>query len=291
MTNPALRADDNSGQVIRIRISTWTDLPGFYPSGIKANARLGWYARHFDVVEINTSFYQVVAPHTYQKWLEQTPDSLMFDIKAFRELTHERHVRPDAIFHRFRNSLQTLRADRRLGAVLFQFPPSFICTAVNRAFVASLPNQMPGDQLVVEFRHVSWFDGENKTGTIELLRDRNIALAVVDEPFLPPHTVPLEAIATCEALAYVRLHGRNANGWFAGRHRRYAYDYSREELNEIASTVRELAGQSRQVHVVFNNNSTGAGTVNAQQLAKLLGVSSSGTMEQPMRQALLLDLP
>lgn len=276
---------------LRIGISSWTDLPGFYPAGIKANDRLGWYARHFNVVEINVSFYRLVMPHTYVDWLHKTPTSLTFDVKAFRELTHERHASPGAIFRGFRESLQPLRESNRLGAILFQFPPGFTSTTANRAYVAALPDYLAGDRIVVEFRHVSWLDEAHTAETAALLRDHGMTLAVVDEPFLPPHTAPLTPIPTNDDLGYLRLHGRNAEGWFAGRDRRYDYDYSPAELLEIAEIVHDLARQCREVHVLFNNNSAGAGTINAQQLARLLGVHPTDTLDLPMRQASLIDLP
>lgn len=289
MTRDSSDARASAATEVKIGISSWTDLPGFYPEGIKANARLGWYARSFDVVEINTSFYRVVAPHVYQRWLSQTPTSLTFDIKAFRELTHERHESTHNVFREFRNSLDPLRTDRRLGAILFQFPPGFVNSQANRAYVAALSNLMPGDRIAVEFRHASWLDDEHRNQTIELLRDRNIALAVIDEPSLPPRTIPLVPVATSGEVAYVRLHGRNAQGWSGDREQRYAYDYSQSELEAMADIVRSLSRESREVHVLFNNNSTGAGTVNAQQLAKILGVAPSTTLEEPLRQATLLD--
>jgi uncharacterized protein YecE (DUF72 family) len=217
--------------------------------------------------------------------LDQTPKSLTFDIKAFRELTHERYQAPAALFGEFRDSLQPLRADHRLGAILFQFPPSFTNSPASRAYVASIPTHMPGDQIVVEFRHESWLDESHLVATTQLMRDSGIAMAVVDEPSLPPHTVPLVPTVTNHNLSYVRLHGRNAQGWFGRRDHRYDYDYSASELEEVANIVRKLATESRQVHVLFNNNAKGAGTVNAQQLGQLLGVSPPGDYEQPLRQS------
>jgi uncharacterized protein YecE (DUF72 family) len=86
------------------------------------------------------------------------------------------------------------------------------------------------------------------------------------------------------------LHGRNAAGWYGDREKRYAYDYSPAELHAIGEIVGDLKRNSRKVHVFFNNNSTGAGTINAQQLAALLGISSSSPVKLPPRQATFLDL-
>ena len=61
---------------IRIGISSWGGLPGFYPSSVKSAEKLAWFARFFSVVEVNVSFYRIVPPHTYVNWAELTPAGL-----------------------------------------------------------------------------------------------------------------------------------------------------------------------------------------------------------------------
>jgi uncharacterized protein YecE (DUF72 family) len=87
----------------------------------------------------------------------------------------------------------------------------------------------------------------------------------------------------------VRLHGRNADTWYrdSGGGTRYDYDYSATDLDALAATVRDLARQAREVHVMFNNNAWGAGTLNALALAELLGVSHADMPELPPAQARL----
>jgi uncharacterized protein YecE (DUF72 family) len=96
---------------------------------------------------------------------------------------------------------------------------------------------------------------------------------------------------TNPALAYVRLHGRNAAAWYRGGSggTRYDYDYSPAELQEWAATVENLARQAREVHVMFNNNAKGAGTRNAMALGELLGVSPGDPPPLPPEQARLFS--
>jgi uncharacterized protein YecE (DUF72 family) len=277
---------------VRIGISSWGSLPGFYPSGVKPAERLAWYARYFAVVEVNVSYYRLVPPRTYDTWLESTPETLVFDVKALGDLTHFRDTPPtDAAFADFRASYEPLRAAHRLGGALFQFPPRFTNSARSRQYLRRVAAAMSGDLTIVEFRHVSWLTPEAAPATFALLEELGIAYAIADEPQIPNDTPPPLPAVTNPSLAYVRLHGRNAAGWYRGRGDRYNYDYTAAELEEWAGIVVDLAGQARQVHVLFNNNAGGAGTRNAVALGKMLGVSPDATLEHPAAQASLFERP
>src|SRR5688500_7618520 len=101
VTGRATPASERAGD-IRIGISSWGGLPGFYPSSVKSAEKLAWFARFFTVVEVNVSFYRIVPPHTYVNWAEMTPPDFVFDVKAFGELTHFRDPPPDETFTSFR---------------------------------------------------------------------------------------------------------------------------------------------------------------------------------------------
>jgi uncharacterized protein YecE (DUF72 family) len=271
---------------IRIGISSWGGLPGFYPSSVKSADKLAWFARFFSVVEVNVSFYRLVPPHTYENWAELTPADFMFDVKAFSELTHFREPPPTETFTAFRASYAPLRDMNRLGGVLYQFPPQFANTPVSRSYLQRIAREMTGDVTVVEFRNYSWLAPDTAKSTLALLEELGLAYAVADEPQIPDDTVPPIPAVTNPALAYIRLHGRNAETWYrgGGGGTRYDYDYSAAELEEWAGIATDLARQSRQVHVLFNNNARGAGTRNAQELGRLLGIAPQDAPELPPQQ-------
>ena len=274
---------------IRIGISSWGGLPGFYPSSIKSGDKLTWFARFFSVVEVNVSFYRIVPPATYDTWAEITPPVFMFDVKAFSELTHFRESPPGETFAAFRDSYASVRDMGRLGGVLFQFPPRFANTPSSREYLRRVGREMAGDVAIVEFRNHSWLAPDSAESTFSLLREAGLAYAIADEPQIPNDTVPPLPAVTNPALAYVRLHGRNAAAWYRGGSggTRYDYDYSPEELLEWAEAVEDLARQAREVHVMFNNNAKGAGTRNAMALGELLGVSPEDPPPLPPEQVRL----
>jgi uncharacterized protein YecE (DUF72 family) len=268
---------------IRIGISSWGGLPGFYPSHIKSGEKLAWFARFFTVVEVNVSFYRIVPPHTYQSWADLTPPDFLFDVKAFQELTHFREPPPEETFAAFRASYAPLRDMNRIGGVLFQFPPRFANSPVSRTYLQRVARAMAGDVAVVEFRNHSWLAPEAAEATFALLKELKLGYAIADEPQIPHDTVPPIPAVTDPALAYIRLHGRNAETWYrgGGGGTRYDYDYSAAELVEWAGVATDLARQARQVHVLFNNNARGAGTRNAHELGRLLGIAPEDTPDLP----------
>jgi len=273
---------------IRVGISSWNSLPGFYPARIKADDKLPWYARHFSIVEVNTSYYRPVPASTYEKWIGLTPEGFLFDVKAFRDLTHGDTIPPDSTFAQFRDSLEPLRAANRFGCALFQFPPSFGNSQDSRDFLRRVAEQMASDQVAVEFRNGTWLDEDNAAETLALLSDLGLAYAIADEPQLSRGTVQPLVATTSEDLAYVRLHGRNAKGW-QGHGGRYDYDYSTDELVGFAETIEQLAGSAKQVHVMFNNNERGAGTRNALVLVGMLRGEAPQTEDLPPVQAALFS--
>ncbi len=273
---------------VRVGISSWNSLPGFYPARTRPDDKLPWYARHFPIVEVNTSYYRPVPAATYEKWIAITPDGFLFDVKAFRDLTHGETIPPDTTFAQFRDSLQPLRAANRFGCALFQFPPSFGNTQQNQDFLRRVAEQMVPDQVAVEFRNGTWLDVENAPATLALLSDLGLAYAIADEPQLSRGTVQPLVAATSEDFAYLRLHGRNTKGWL-GHSGRYDYDYSTDEIVEFAETVEKLATSAKHVHVMFNNNEKGAGTRNALVLIGMLRGEAPHTEDLPPVQATLFS--
>ena len=70
--------------MIRIGTSSWADpefVRDWYPPKLPAPARLGWYAQHFDYVEVNSTFYAIPVKKVVNRWDSETPSSFLFDVK------------------------------------------------------------------------------------------------------------------------------------------------------------------------------------------------------------------
>ncbi|MBI4319986.1 MAG: DUF72 domain-containing protein [Chloroflexi bacterium] len=252
----------------------------FYPSDIQDRDMIKYYAQHFRVVEVDSTYYHMPRYQNFKLWAERTPEGFIFDVKAYRELTkHDEDVEPSAdTFRKFGSALEPLKEAGKLGVVLFQFPPWFRFSEKNIGYIRECKDQMPGYRLAVEFRHGSWLYPNAEAQTFRFLRENDLAFVSVDEPQFSGSTVPPVARATSE-IAVVRFHGRNKDSWFKRGitvEQRFNYLYKQEELAEWVPKIKELALNTQQVHVLMNNCYHDYSVRNARDIAGLLGIGGQG---------------
>jgi uncharacterized protein YecE (DUF72 family) len=303
---------------VRIGTCSWADealSKYFYPPKLPARERLAYYADHFDTVEVDSTFYRLPSESMVQGWAERTPDGFTMHVKAFGLMT--RHpVKPEVlpedlravmpvdargrvdrpprelrgeVFRLFLEALEPLRSSGKLGGILFQLPPYVVYKDLSLDYLEWAREQLDGDAMLLEFRHRSWLDEENRSETLSFVESLGASYVTVDAPksdsaknLIP--TVP----AVTNGIAYVRFHGRNLGTWNkrgGSAADRFDYLYSDAELEEWAPTLRELAQQSEQAYAFFNNNSTAEdpenplgrisqAAANARQLRRLLDVNN-----------------
>jgi len=156
----------------------------FYPEDLSAKKRLEYYASQLGTVEINNTFYRTPKASVVEGWRDKVEGEFRFVIKASQRLTHHRRLKDCA--EDLGHALEVYRLmGERLGAVLFQLPPSFRKDLERlRAFLGLLPDDL---RAAFEFRHASWFDDE----TYDVLRAGKAALVVSDVDGAPePPLVP-----------------------------------------------------------------------------------------------------
>jgi len=274
---------------------------------MSAEARLRYYARFFDVVEVNSSYYAIPDVLTVARWAARTPPGFLFNVKAYALMTGH-HPRPqtlpadlerllpsrprrthrgeieagefpaeaiDEAFRLFRAALTPLSDAGKLGHVLFQFAPWVRFDGAWVEYIASLPLRLPGLRPAVEFRHRSWLP-EHAADALTVLRAAGVANVVVDGP-VGAGSIPRVAEVTAP-VAVFRLHGRNADGWarqLRGEEpavrEKYDYLYTEAELRELLTEIEEAADAADEVHVSFNNNNRDYPVRNARMLKRLLG--------------------
>lgn len=248
---------------IRVGTCAWSDHENFYPPGLKAGDRLAYYAKHFTLVEVDSTYYHLQPRRNFEKWARVTPEDFVFNVKAHRSMTLHERPRPSEetlldTFAAFREALQPLAESGKLKALHFQFPPWFTKSREHVDYLRWVRELLPEATVSVEFRHRSWFRGPEETGeTLSLLKGLGYAHTICDEPQIGSGTVPPVVEATHPDLAILRLHGRNAQTWYRKTQmsgERFDYLYSPEELAEWAPPLEVLAQQVAEVHVLFNNN-------------------------------------
>jgi uncharacterized protein YecE (DUF72 family) len=230
---------------------------------------LAYLARFFDTIEINSSFYRPFTASTAKSWARRVSEAadFIFTAKLHRAFTHERGKATGADEKAVREGLDTLAVEKKLGAVLIQFPWSFKNTDDDRLYLTKLLAQFKDYPLVLEVRHSSW----NQPQIYEWLEDLGVGICNVDQPVFARSIKPA-AVATSQ-VGYVRLHGRNYQDWFrdkAPRDDRYNYLYSLDELDPWVTRVKEIAAKTKESYVITNNHFRGQAVVNALEIKATL---------------------
>jgi uncharacterized protein YecE (DUF72 family) len=259
----------------------------WYPPGLKSGEdRLRYYAERFDVVEANSTYYRLPDPHMVANWAARTPERFTMHVKAFGVMTRHpvkldqlptdlRDVPTDArgrverppreyraaVFERFYDALEPLRSTGKLGGILMQFPSYVVYRPQSLEYLEWSQEQLRGDEMLVEFRHASWLDEENRAATLSFLEEHGMTYVTVDAPTTGGKNVLPTLVAATSKTAYVRFHGRNAQTWnkrTGSAAERFDYLYSPDELREWVPRLHELAARSQTVYAMFNNNGRSA---------------------------------
>jgi uncharacterized protein YecE (DUF72 family) len=220
----------------------------FYPADLPEAEWFGYYARVFDTVEINNSFYRLPSAVAVAHWRAQAPSGFLFAVKANRYITHMKKLKdPRQALQQFLGRVGAL--GERLGPLLYQLPPHWRCDPVRlRTFLALLPRELTH---VFEFRDPSWVCDEVFT----LLADHGASVCVHDMSGI---TMPRLAVGP---IAYVRFHGTVPG---------YAGGYAPATLRAWARWLHEHAAAGRPAFVYFNNDAEGRAIVDAQALVRAL---------------------
>ncbi|MEH1029721.1 DUF72 domain-containing protein [Micromonospora profundi] len=284
---------------ILVGTASWTDRTlldsGWYPqTADNPEKRLAYYARQFPLVEVDATYYSPPAEATARLWAERTPAGFTFNIKAFSMLTGHptrvnalyKDLRPDTdkknvypddlpaqsyeeVWTRFLSALDPLVEAGKLGALLFQFPPWFTIKRANKEYLLEVAKRCSPLRPVYEFRHASWFDGDNADETLAFLREHRLSYVCVDMPQGHRSSVPPVLAATGD-LAVMRFHGHSDKWTSKDIHEKFGYHYSKRELADWAPKLRELADEAGQTHVLMNNCYRDYAQTNAKTLAGLL---------------------
>ncbi|GEM_PF-78530 len=253
-----------------------------YPAGLKANKRLSLYARVFNSVEVNSTFYAPPAPETVKRWLADTPPEFRFALKMPRWITHERRLRVGP--RDLKEFLRTAEMfEDKLGPILIQLPPSF--GAPGLSVLSEFLRDLPVDsmQFCVEVRRPSL----RSAGVRNLLHRRGVGLVttnLLNEP---------GDIETINGIAYLRLlGGRRIPGITTPDPSRMTLDEFAVETGRWASALALAQRESgAEAYAFVSNDYYGPGILPAAQLMKHMGIPTrlrSGSFDtSPVQGALL----
>ena len=232
----------------------------FYPLGTRPADFLTVYARAFDTVEVDSTFYATPAPKTVRNWAQRVPDDFVFTLKVPQEITHERRLRNvDDLAGEFFSVAREL--GNKLGPVLIQLGPDFGPTELPAVaqFLPKLPQDM---RFAIEFRQKGWIHD----GVLALLAEHNVALALSEGRWIPKRQMLQLAARPTADFTYLRLMGIDQS----------IADYSRIQLDRTrdletwSSVLWPYAEQGREAFVYINNHFAGHSPASARDLQRLL---------------------
>lgn len=144
--------------VIKIGCAGWSykDWSGpFYPKSLPSDKYLEFYSKFFDIVEINSTFYNLPQISTLQKWFDSTPKNFRFSVKIWQQITHQRKDEVDQTLLQFFDRMKYL--DPKIEYYLFQFPPRFQFNEKNARYLKRILELIPNSKKIsIEFRDNSW---------------------------------------------------------------------------------------------------------------------------------------
>lgn len=281
-------------KLIYIGLTGWGDHAHFYSEGIKSSQRLKEYSSHFPIVELDSSYYAIQSQRNMEKWIKETPRKFRFIVKAYQGMTgHRRTNAPyeskTEMFEAFRESIEPLIKVDKLAMVLFQFPPWFDFNSDHILYLKYCVQKMTGVPIALEFRNQSWYRPHNVKKTLDVMREGGWIHSIADEPQAGEGSVPIVPVVTHPDKTLIRFHGRNVYGWNHPKNKetnwrevRYLYKYNEEELLDWRERILKIAKESKDVYVVFNNNSGGDAAGNAKTFQKMLGIEYDGLAPQQL---------
>ena len=186
----------------------WTTKAGsetvFYPRGTRSEQMLEIYAKVFETIEVDSTFYAIPASSSVESWHKKTPENFSFSLKLPREITHEYGLREPSfpVLHEFCERVSLL--EDKLGVILVQLPPGFEASKENaqalREFLTELPKKI---RFAVEFRNREWL----VDWTFDEFEKHNVAVCPVEGSWIPRQLM-FEAMTKKTAdFSYIRFMG------------------------------------------------------------------------------------
>ncbi len=252
------------GTNVRIGTCGWNYdawLGPLFPAGTKAAQYLATYARAFSTVEVDSTFYATPSAKTVRGWASRVGADFRFALKLPQEITHENRLRNSGtLLTAFVEVVRELGV--MLGPILLQLGPDFGPSELPAlaAFLPLLPADM---QFAVEFRQRTWIH----EGVLALLAEHNVALALVEGPWIPRRTMLALADRPIANFAYVRWMGPNRD---LVDHSRIQVDRTRE-IEAWEPVLRAVAGRVADVYGYVSNHFAGHAPGTARMIQRALG--------------------
>ncbi len=267
----------NAKDPVRLGTCSWSTrdwVGSIYSADTKAADYIAEYARRFNTVEIDSTFYGTPRLSTVEGWRDRTPPEFIFSAKAPQGITHEKFLA--GCERELAEFLQTMDVlDSRLGPIVFQFPyfarkrqvtqDDFLARLA--PFLRNLPKD--GHRYVVEVRNKAWL---NRRLT-DLLGEQDVTLALIDHPWMhrPEQLARIDGTAA-GGFAYIRWLGdRYAIEKITKTWGSHVYD-RKADLENWVPIIRKTLENRTPVFGYINSHYSGYAPGDVELLTALLGL-------------------
>lgn len=254
----------------------------FYAPGTPPGRFLTEYARHFDTVEVDSTYYKVPSARTVDGWAQKTPPGFLLSAKFPREVVHAGATQrpdgrsvldPDSTYEIRDQFLEVMhRMGDRLGPLVLQFPyfnreafPSQgpFLDRLDR-FLRDLPRD--GFRYGVEVRNRGWVTSKLR----DLLHHHDVSMVLVDQAWMPhADEVEEKMDPVTSDVVYVRLLGdRKAIERITKTWGCEVIDQT-PRLERWASFLTRMMDRGVRVLVYVNNHYAGHGPTTVRRLMDL----------------------
>ncbi|MHA2005811.1 MAG: DUF72 domain-containing protein [Promethearchaeota archaeon] len=232
----------------------------FYPKNLEKSQHLTHFSKFFDLVEINSTFYNLPSESMVLNWNNRVPDKFRFIVKVWQKITHKlSNPDLDSRINDFFLRLEPLK--KLVVGFLLQFPPWFNYTYKHLIQLKSLLKKIPSEHVyIIELRNNSWFDDEILH---ELIDGENKIIGTTYMPGVAPFYYPNQKIY------YIRLIGDRELSVFNRIQRG-----QKESLEDLKQNVQILKNSIdvREIFIIVNNHFQGFAPESVGNLKRFWGL-------------------
>lgn len=226
----------------------------FYPKILERYRHLEYYAKYFDVVEINSTFYNLPSEEIVSNWATRVPKSFRYIVKVWQKISHNLND-PELETYIIQFFLRMASLKEKISRFLIQFPPWFKYSEKHYKHLSNLLKEIPSEySYVIELRDNSWFDTNILS---EIIDGSRVILGTTYMPGIIPYYMPDQNIH------YIRLIGDRELNVFNRIQRK-----QEEAINDLNQNVQELIKSSNiyEIFIIVNNHFAGFAPESANEL-------------------------
>lgn len=232
----------------------------FYPKPLERNNHLEFYSKFFDIIEVNSTFYNLPTKAMVSNWYHQVPLNFKFIVKVWQRITHNLNDPDlDYLISQFFTQLTPLR--EKVLFFLFQFPPWFKFTEKHASQLKFLLNELPQEhKYVIELRDNSWFNEEIVS---EIIDGNRIILGTTYMPGIEAYYY------NNQNMYYIRLIGDRELNEFNRIQRN-----QEESVNGLLKSLQNLENKPNifEIFIIVNNHFMGNAPESINLLKKMLNL-------------------